>query len=126
MENTAIACPYCGAGAEALRPVLGGRFYCGECGRLFDDEDVAVEDIRHRLSALLGGTDEKHPRPCEIMLDIPDAFGLSSLEQPMVTGAFEVEGDGTIWLYIYGMDEPMNFDEFDLPVLQQILKEIQN
>lgn len=116
-------CPYCSA--AALSKAEDGRMCCNECERLFDAEDVEREDIRHRVSCLLNGTDEAHPRPCEIHLDVPDACGLSSLEMPEVTGAFEVEGEGTIWFYIYGMKEPMNFDELDLSVLRQILSELE-
>ena len=77
------------------------------------DTDFARECIRHRLSALLADYDEEHPLEVECTFGDEEACGLSSLELPATTKAFQCIPDGTIWFGVkgcedyYEMDEPM-------------------
>lgn len=125
-------CPYCGS--KTIKEKFYDRpcWICEDCQCLFDEEDAEREDIRHKVSALLNGTSEEHPKECDIIVGEWEAQGLSSLELPNIVKAFEMEGDGTIWFHIDGHIEFgekgekeeawMNFDDFDIHDLRAILK----
>lgn len=87
--------------------------------KIDSDIDFAKECIRHRLSALLADYDEEHPLEVECTFGDEDACGLSSLQLPSTTKAFQCVPDGTIWFGVegcndyYEMDEPM-FNLHDL------------
>lgn len=93
-----IYCPDCGC--TQFHP-YEDRYECDSCGRLFDEEDIEREELRHRLSPMLDGTSEE--KPMEIYFVIPsaeeEACGLSSLLIPHIDKVFEMEGDGTIWYH---------------------------
>lgn len=98
-------CPYCGS--KKIHNAYCVEFECEECERIFDEEDVEREDLRHQISPLLNGTSEKEP--AEIFFNLPsaeeDAQGLSSLEIPAIEKIFEMEGEGTMWYHLYGERE---------------------
>lgn len=77
------------------------------------DIDFARECIRHRISALLADYGEENPLEVECTFGDEDACGLSSLQMPRITKAFQSIPDGTIWFGVegcedyYEMDEPM-------------------
>ena len=61
---------------------------------------------------------------CEIAIGERDACGLSSLELPTVVRAFQLPAEGIIYFQIYGMQEPMEFDDMgthDLRVIESAL-----
>ena len=95
--------------------------------KIDSDIDFAKECIRHRLSALLTEYDEEHPLEVECTFGDEDACGLSSLQLPSITKAFQCIPDGTIWFGVegcvdyYEMDEPM----FSLHDLIEILDSIE-
>lgn len=135
MEEYKITdCPFCGAKNSVF-----GSYYsdgglcleCSECERLFDLEDYEREDIRHKVSVLLNGTDEEHPKKCDIIVGEWEAQGLSSLELPHIVKCFQIPGDGTMWFHCDGaVDENgeeawMNFDDFDIHDLREILVGLQ-
>lgn len=107
-----LYCPYCGS--KNFHP-YEERYECEECERLFDEEDIEREALRHQLSPMLDGTSEE--APMEIYFMIPsaeeEACGLSSLEIPHIDKIFELEGDGTIWYHEEGEHEHGK-DEFDI------------
>lgn len=82
------------------------------------------EELRHKLSALLMHTDEEHPIECYIQIGEGEAVGLSSLELPTVTEIFQEPKEGIIWLKIEGVEEPEEFDNFELGDLQTIYLKI--
>ena len=117
-------CPYCGS--EHLEwHESGENYYCLGCGNYFTEKEAEFEDIRHELSALVMDTDEEHPVQCEVTIGEDEAQGLSSLELPLVVGVFQ-DCYAQIWVNIYGMDEPMEFDDLPLNDVKNILDEVKN
>ena len=113
MEERTI-CPYCGS--EHLEwHKKGDNYYCLGCGK----------DVRHELSALIMDTTEEEPFSCEVTIGEDDACGLSSLELPLVVGIFQ-DCYACIWVNIYGMSEPMNFDDLTLNDVKSILEGVKN
>ena len=109
-------CPYCGSENICNN-------YCYGCGLEFSKEDVEYECVRHELADLVKNTDEQHPLHCEITIGEDDAQGLSSLELPVVVGIFKGKY-GDIWFNIYGVEEPLIFDELSFENVSEILKEL--
>lgn len=70
-------------------------------------------------------TTEEEPFEFNCIVGRDEAFGLSELELPDVTSAFQDE-EGIIWFNIYGCEEPMHIDIMSEDDLRNILKEIQN
>ena len=75
------------------------------------DMHFARECIRHRISALLADYGEENPLEVECTFGDEDACGLSSLQMPRITKAFQSIPDGTIWFVVEGCDEPCEMDE---------------
>jgi len=136
MKYEMNTCPYCGSD-DIEREKTHDKYHCKECDWLFDEEDVEREDIRHKVFALLNNTSEEHPMECDIIVGEHEAQGLSGLELPNIVKAFEMEGDGTMWFYVDGsvtrdvitgelVDYWMNFDDFDIYDLREILKGLQD
>lgn len=98
-------------------------YYCSKCERNVYDEDFKREYLRHRLSAILMDTSEEHCLECNIIImeNNDENCGLSSNDLPLVTGAFQ-DTEGIIWFNIYGMLEPVEFDELDIEDIETIYK----
>lgn len=98
-------CPYCES-TEVVKTSHG--FKCACCGRIFDNDDIERESLRHIISPYLSGTSESRPRKVSIVIDEigPENAGRSSLSRPEIDMLFEVEGDGTMWYHIYGDNSP--------------------
>ena len=111
-------CPICGE-ADIEREE-GFRWHCHKCDALFSDEDVVIENLRHSISAMLNGTSEENPRKCDIVIGEAESQGLSELEKPHITQAFEIEGDGRIFFKADGWDEWQDFDNFSIYDLKTI------
>ncbi len=113
-------CPYCES--KNLEIAEDGLYHCKDCDRLFNDEDITREDLRHKISCLLNGTSEE--KPAEIFFNLPsaeeEAQGLSSLEIPAIEKIFEMEGEGTMWYHISGEREDNGEDTWhdidELPI----------
>lgn len=129
-EELSHPCPYCGS--HATEPKEESRrlnlCHCTECDHLFDDEDIAREGLRHRLSPLLSGTAEDKPKALILPVAISEysvcAGGFPSLVTLQVTGAFLFE-DGTIWLTLKD-EEPMNIDDLTIGNLRCIVEAFEN
>ena len=128
-------CPYCGSehireSTAVERLQFNVPYVCEECDFMFDEDDKEREEIRHKVSLLLDGTDEEHPLECYICVGEEEACGLSSLELPHVEYAFQVPGDGIMWFHIEGEYEDLDtkefawrdFDWFSLADIREILK----
>ena len=80
------------------------------------------EQLRKKFSALLIDTSEEHPMECNIPFG--DSYGLSTLELPTVIGMFQIPTEGIIYFQIEGVQYPMEFDEFSVDDLKEILKSL--
>ena len=123
MEKRTI-CPYCGSEhIEYNEPHQD--YYCYGCGNYFNEQEAQFEDVRHELSALVMDTTEDEPFQCEITIGEDEAQGLSTLELPVITGVFQ-DCYAQIWFNVYGMEEPMEFDDLSLDDVKEILNEVKN
>lgn len=113
------ACPFCENENTEL-DMTEQRFHCKQCDSLFDEEDIVREDLRHHLSRILHKTDEQHPLPCGARIGEGEACGLSTLELPEVISCFQ-QNDGTIWVNIYGCEEPQDIDDLPTEDIRTIL-----
>ena len=122
---THFDCPYCNSSHTTEE--YAGTYHCKDCDRLFDINDVILEPIRHRISAICSANyaTEENPILCDIVIGDIEPYGLSTLEMPHVTSIFEMQ-DGVIYFNIEGMDEPMEFDAMCLPDLVIIADELAN
>ena len=118
-------CPYCGSNDIFWSGWPENCYYCTDCWKDFFEEDAMYEDVRHELSALIMDTDEQHPLKCEITIGNREAQGLSTLEMPVIIGIFH-DFDACIWFNVYGVDEPMEFDDFMYDDVLKILNEIKS
>ena len=104
--------------------------FCGDGGALEQLEflpwekceiwdSIRSEDIRHKVSPLLNGTDEDNQLEC----NIPVCGGKAVIDR-----CYQIPGDGTMWFHVVGegvdVDEEgyANFDAFGLEDLEVILK----
>ena len=97
-------------------------------------EEDGFESLRHRVSGLLMDTDEDHPIPVSFPLytDDPETCGLSTLDLPWVESAFQVPGDGTIWVNMDYYDDPksdkkaeLNFDDLSPEDAKRLADELE-
>jgi hypothetical protein len=80
------------------------------------------EQLRKKFSALLIDTSEDKPLECNIPFG--DSYGLSTLELPTVISMFQISTEGIIYFQIEGVQYPMEFDEFSVDDLKEILKSL--
>lgn len=126
--ETRHECPFCYSANVTEECV--GTYHCHECDCLFDDNDITLEPIRHRLSAFLCGEQatEKNPYPCNIHIgDMIVGVGKGDeleLISPVVTGIYETY-DGIILFILDSLDEPMEFDAMYLEDLVKIADELE-
>ena len=114
MENK--QCPYCQS-HNTNYDNNEQRWLCLDCDCLFDDEDIQREKLRHMMSILLNDTDEDCPIECDICLSAINSV------RPHIDKCYMLPGEGSIWLHIDRTpeDEWMDFDEFDLEDLRDIV-----
>ena len=80
--------------------------------KLRDDETTLRESIRHFLSRHLMGTSEDKPMRVGLTLQ-GGAMGLCEMQKLEVETMFQ-DGEGIIWVQIYGVPEPMELDNVAL------------
>jgi len=80
------------------------------------------KQLRKKFSALLMDTSEEKPLECNIPFG--DSYGLSTLELPTVVSMFQIPTEGIIYFQIEGVQYPMEFDEFSVEDLKEILKSL--
>lgn len=122
-KETKNVCPYC---MSENTTETDSRRMCNDCGMMFDEEDRERESLRHRMSVLLTETDEDNPKMLRnrVPLEhIEENCGLSSNDCLEAVGVFEFY-DGTIWIDVYGSDEPIDFDDLDLKDLYSVFNEL--
>lgn len=108
-----LKCPYCESeDVLFVNNQLCGRYECQHCGSLFDEEEIEYEEIRHKLSLLLDGTDIKKTKPCRISLD----------DETEIMECHQIPGDGTIWFHV---DQWVQLDNFTLEQAKLILEMLQ-
>ena len=95
------------------------RLYNG----LKDTERDLREELRHLYSPLLMDTDEDNPMKCDIPLE-RNAFGISTLEMPHVTGVWQHPTEGWIFFNFDDNGCPCDFDDMDTQDLIDILNEL--
>lgn len=122
-KGTHFDCPFCQS--SHTTEYCTGTYLCKDCDHVFDINDVILEPIRHKLSAVLSGryATEENPMPCDITIGEWDAQGLSTLELPHLVSIFETQ-DGVIYFNIDGLSEPIEFDSMPLEDLVIIADEI--
>lgn len=87
---------------------------------------MTKEQLRHKLSAILMDTCEEKPMHCNIVIGEEQAMGLSSLQMPIVTGAFQIPSEGIIYFNIQGFNEPVEFDDMHKKDLIKIYNVLSN
>ena len=122
--NTTYTCPFCGSN-DVTWDMEYNEYECHSCSMIYSDEHIAKENLRHKLSALLVDTSEKHPIGCNItiMENNAETCGLSSNDLPLVTSVFQ-DSEGIVWFNIYGMSEPVEFDDLEVEDIQTIYDEL--
>ena len=80
--------------------------------KLRDDEITLRESVRHFLSRHLMDTSEDKPMTVGLTLQ-GGAMGLCEMQKLEVETMFQ-DGEGIIWVNIYGVDEPMELDDVAL------------
>ena len=129
MKYEMNTCPYCGEKTRKSKFYGSPCWICDDCQCLFTEKDAEMEDIRHKVSAILIDTDEQHPMECDITVGEHEAQGLSSLELPHIVKCFQMQGDGTLWFHEEGAVESdlktekwKVFDDYDIYDQREILK----
>lgn len=120
--NTTYTCPFCGS-TDVTWDMEYNEYECSSCGMIYSDEHIEKENLRYKLSLLLMDTSEEHPLECNIIImeDNNENCGLSCNELPLVTSVFQ-DKEGIIWFNIYGMSEPIEFDDLDLEDIETVYK----
>lgn len=89
--------------ADEMAPEALGRI-----SDYFASKDFERLLVRENISRLLADSDERHPVECPVSIRIESAF--------------QVPGDGTIWVKVESEEEPVDIEEFPTATLQTILK----
>lgn len=109
-EAVRVSCPFCES-SEVSVDETDGRRCCDECGRLFDDDDIRREELRHRLSPRLADTSEDEPMVA--MVPVGE-------DGRVVESIFQFE-DGTIWYRLLGDSEYQDIDTLSIGELEKVL-----
>ncbi len=108
----------------------GNEFDCHELLALHtNDDDIIRERLRKRISLFLDGTDEHCPISCYPgQRNLPEDLlaKREDLRNAFVTGAFQIPGEGTIYVNFYGVEEPVDFDDLPTDLLDNLANELSN
>ena len=126
METIHHDCPFCSS--SSTEEVVTGVYHCKECDCRFDINDIILEPIRHRISAILfaNHTTEKNPLPCELELGewcVDFGDGKLNYIHPTLVSIFETD-DGVICFNLKEMNGAMEFDGMPLEDLVCIADEL--
>lgn len=113
-KSHAPSCPDCESDDTEMG--FNGRYHCNRCDRLFDDEDIRREELRHTLSPMLSETSEEDPLQTDVAVE---ELGPSVIDRLFL---FE---DGTIWYGIRGEAEYRDIDTLSVDALEKIIETIQ-
>ena len=90
--------------------------------KIKDLEFKLHKELRHILSPILMDTDEDNPIKCDVPLE-RDAFGISTLEMPHVTGVWQDPTEG--WIYFdFDCGGPCDFDDMDIQDIIDVINAI--
>ncbi len=109
-EAVRVSCPFCGS-SEVSVDETDGRRRCDECGRLFDDDDIRREELRHRLSPRLADTSEEEPMAAMVPV---------GAEGRIIESVFLFE-DGTMWYRLVGESEYEDIDTLPIADLENLV-----
>ena len=124
-NSTIDACPFCGESFKGEKDNETGQFHCPACDRLFDDEDIEREDLRHRISAILSGK-KNNKTDLRLIIEetVPATDGCTSVEVYIIEWCNEFQ-DGTIWLHFLTDDaegDYLNIDDISIENLKRVLE----
>ena len=109
-------------------PLLTQNKSAADICLMYEDLDdkrlIFRESVRNFLSRFLMDTDEEHPYECDITLDYPDGFGLSSLDYPHLKMMWQEPSEGTIYFAISGYCDCGGFDSMRDDELMKIIEYI--
>lgn len=112
-KEDSVTCPFCES-SKVVIDEADGRYHCTECDRLFDDDDIRREELRHRLSPKLSDTSEEEP----LQVDIPIG------KDGRIIDSVFLFYDGTMWFRLKGEDEYKDIDELDIDDLEALVSGI--
>lgn len=85
-----------------------------------------IEELRHKMSALLMDTSEESPIECLITIEPEGTFGLSTNDMLKVDRVFQQPSEGIIWLRLYGDDDYVEFDDFIETYGYEVMESVYN
>lgn len=80
------------------------------------------ERLKNRLSRILTGTDRDHPMEFYAVIGEEEALGVSSLELPIVTGAFLDSPGNSVCFRLDGLKDPIDCQDLSEEDLAKILE----
>ena len=83
------------------------------------------ERLKNRLTKILTGTDRDHPRGLCVVIGDEEALGVSSLELPMVTGAFLDSPGNNVYFKLDGLKDSIDCQDLPEEDLVKILEALQ-
>lgn len=111
--ETHFDCPFCGS--KNTIEIHSGSYRCQTCLADFDINDVILEPIRHKLSAICAGHTEDNPLPCDITIGDLEPYGTEVIERPSVCGIFETQ-DGVLYFMVQTAFGPMCIEFDSMPL----------
>lgn len=85
-----------------------------------------IEELRHKMSALLMDTSEEKPIECWIPIEPEGTFGLSTNDMLKVGRVFQQPSEGIIWLRLLGDDDYIEFDDFIETYGYEVMESVYN
>ena len=83
------------------------------------------ERLKNRLTKILTGTDRNHPKEFYAVIGEEEALGVSSLELPLVTGAFLDSPGNSVYFQIDGLKDPLDCQDLPEEDLAKILEALE-
>ncbi len=83
------------------------------------------ERLKNRLIKVLTGTDRNHLKGCNVIIGEKEAFGVSSLELPVVIGAFLDSPGDNVCFRLDGLEDPVGCQDLPEEDLVKILEALQ-
>lgn len=83
------------------------------------------ERLKNRLTKILTGTDKDHPMEFYAVIGEEEAFGVSSLELPVVIGAFLDSPGNNVCFRLDGLKDPIDCRDLSEEDLAKILEALE-